>query len=306
MIVGRLLQGFGISAPRAVSLALVRDRFEGRAMARVMSFVMTIFILIPMIAPSLGQAILLFSSWRSIFVSYVLIALITLLWFSLRITETLAPEHRAPFTFGRILDAISEIVRNRTAIGYTMSAGFVGGAFLGYLNSAQQIFQEQYGLGERFPLYFATLSFALGLASFLNANLVMRLGMRFLVRWSLWIIIGLSILAFIVASGTSGQPPLWFLMAYLMLTFFCIGVLFGNQNSMAMEPLGRLAGIGAAVVGSLSTMLQTPIGTVIGQSYNGTILPLVIGIGISSGLSIFVVRWAETKPRTVMADVGIE
>jgi len=130
--------------------------------------------------------------------------------------------------------------------------------------------------------------------------------MRFLVRWSLTAIIGLSILAFVVASTTSGHPPLWFLMAYLMLTFFSIGVLFGNQNSMAMEPLGHLAGIGAAVVGSLSTMIQTPIGTLIGQSYNGTILPLVIGIGVSSGLSILVVRWAEARPREVVAEVGIE
>jgi DHA1 family bicyclomycin/chloramphenicol resistance-like MFS transporter len=306
MIVGRLLQGFGISAPRAVTLALVRDRYEGRAMARVMSFVTTLLILIPMIAPTLGQAILLFSGWRSIFGSFVLMALMTLLWFSLRIPETLAPEHRAPFTLGRIFDAISEIVRNRTAIGYTLSAGFVGGAFLGYLNSAQQIFQEQYSLGELFPLYFATLAFSIGLASLLNANLVMRLGMRFLVRWSLTIIIGLSILAFIVASGASGQPPLWFLMAYLMLTFFCVGVLFGNQNSLAMEPLGHLAGIGAAVVGSLSTILQTPIGTVIGQSYNATVLPLVIGIGVCSGLSILVIRWAESKPREVMGEVGFE
>jgi DHA1 family bicyclomycin/chloramphenicol resistance-like MFS transporter len=134
----------------------------------------------------------------------------------------------------------------------------------------------------------------------------MRLGMRFLVRWSLTIIIGLSILAFLVASATSGQPPLWFLMAYLMLTFFCVGVLFGNQNSLAMEPLGRLAGIGAAVVGSLSTILQTPIGTLIGQSYNGTILPLVIGIGICSSLAFLVVLWVESKPRPIAADVMIE
>jgi len=292
--VGRLLQGVGISAPRAVTLALVRDRFEGRAMARVMSFVMTVFILVPMIAPSFGQAILLFSGWRSIFVGFVLIALITLVWFALRIPETLAAENRAPFTLQRIIDTTLEIVRNRTAIGYTVSVGLVGGAFLGYLNSAQQIFQEQYALGTRFPLYFAAVSFSIGLASLLNANMVMRFGMRFLIRWSLIIIVGLSILALGIAVLFAGHPPLWFWMVYLNLTFFCIGILFGNQNSMAMLPLGHLAGIGAAVVGSLSTLIQMPLGTAIGQSYNGTILPLVAGIGLLSGISIFVVRWANS------------
>jgi len=295
MLIGRLLQGIGISAPRAVILALVRDRYEGRAMARVMSFVMTVFIFAPMIAPTLGQAILMFSGWRSIFGSFVLMALITLVWFALRMPETLAPELRAVFSLRRIMVASLEIVKNRTALGYTVSAGLMGGAFLGYLNSTQQIFQELYGLGDRFPLFFAVISFSLGLASFLNARLVMRFGMRFLVRWPLIVIVGLSIFAFGVALLASGQPPLWFLMVYLLLTFFCVGILFGNQNALAMEPLGHLAGIGAAVVGSLSTLIQMPLGTVIGQNYNGTIIPLISGITVLAGLSIFVVHWTESK-----------
>ena len=294
MLAGRLFQGLGVSAPRAVTLALVRDRYKGRAMARVMSFVMTVFILVPMIAPSLGQAILLFSGWRSIFVSFVLVALITLAWFALRMPETLAPEHRAPLSLPRVVDATIEIVRNRAALGYTVSVGLVGGAFLGYLHSAQQIFQEQYALGERFPLYFAVIAFSIGLASFLNARLVMRFGMRFLVRLSLVIIVGLSILALGIALWAAGQPPLWSLMAYIMMAFFCVGILFGNQNSLAMEPLGHLAGIGAAVVGTLSTLISIALGAIIGRSYNGTVLPLIIGLAVLSGLSILVVRWAES------------
>jgi len=293
MLVGRLLQGLGASAPRAVTLALVRDRYEGRAMARVMSFVMTVFILVPMIAPTLGQAILLFSTWRSIFISFVLIALITLIWFAFRMPETLALENRAPFSLRRIIAAILEIVRNRIALGYTVSAGLISGAFLGYLNSSQQIFQEQYALGERFPFFFAIISFSIGLASILNARLVIRFGMRFLVRWSLIIIFGLSMAAAGISFPFAGQPPLWFLMTFIMMTFFCVGVLFGNQNSIAMEPLGHLAGIGSAVVGSLSTLISMPLGTIIGQNYNGTVLPLVIGISVLSGLSILVVRWTE-------------
>jgi DHA1 family bicyclomycin/chloramphenicol resistance-like MFS transporter len=293
MLIGRLLQGVGVSAPRAGIMALVRDQYGGREMARVMSFVMTVFILVPMIAPTLGQAILIFSNWRGIFVSFVLIAAINLVWFGLRMPETLTPERRAPFSFGRIRTAMLEIVRNRTAIGYTLSAGIVGGAFLGYLNSAQQIFQEQYGLGARFPLYFAIISFSIGLASFLNTRLVMRFGMRFLVRWSMRTILGLAIFALGLAALSGGHPPLWFLMAYLMTTFFCIGVLFGNQNAVAMEPLGHLAGIGSAVVGSLGTLVQMPLGTLIGQSYNGTVIPLIAGIGVLIGISILVVRWAS-------------
>jgi DHA1 family bicyclomycin/chloramphenicol resistance-like MFS transporter len=295
MLVGRLLQGMGISAPRAVTLALVRDRFEGRVMARVMSFVMTVFILVPMVAPTLGQAILLFSGWRSIFVSFVLMALFALAWFALRMPETLDPENRAPFSLQRIIAATLEIIKIRPAIGYTVSIGLIGGAFLGYLNSTQQIFQEQYALGGRFPLYFAVISFSIGLASFLNARLVMRYGMRFLVEWSLRTILGLSIVVFAIALLASGHPPLWILMTYLMMTFFCVGILFGNQNALAMEPLGHLAGIGAAVVGSLSTLIQMSLGTIIGQSYNSSVLPLITGIAILIGLSIFVVRWAESE-----------
>jgi DHA1 family bicyclomycin/chloramphenicol resistance-like MFS transporter len=294
LLIGRLLQGFGASGPRAVILALVRDQYKGRAMARVMSFVMTVFILVPMVAPSLGQAILIFSGWRMIFGSFIFLAVISLVWFALRMPETLAPENRAPFSLRRIIDATLEIARIRPAIGYTVSAGLISGAFLGYLSSSQQIFQELYALGERFPLYFGTISLSLGLASLLNSRLVMRFGMRFLVRWSLSIIFGLAIAGIGIAMLTSGQPPLWLLMVYIMSTFFGIGVLFGNQNSLAMEPLGHLAGIGAAVVGSFSTLISMPIGTIIGQNYNGTIIPLIIGIAILSGISIWVVRWAES------------
>ena len=121
----------------------------------------------------------------------------------------------------------------------------------------------------------------------------MRFGMRFLVHWSLRIILGLAIVAFGIGLLTAGHPPLWVLMTYIMMTFFCVGILFGNQNALAMEPLGHLAGIGAAVVGSLSTLIQMPLGTVIGQRYNGTVFPLIIGLALLSGLSIFVVRWAD-------------
>jgi len=295
MLFGRFLQGLGISAPRAVLLALVRDLYEGRLMARVMSFVMTVLLLIPMVAPSLGQAILLQTGWRSIFFSFVVIALITITWFALRMPETLLLEKRTPFSLQRIINSTLEIIKIRPTFGYTLSAGLISGAFLGYLNSAQQIFQEHYALGERFPLYFALIALSIGVASFLNARLVMHFGMRFLVWWSLIVILGLATLTLGISILTTGQLPLWLVMAYLISTFFSVGILFGNQNSLAMEPLGHLAGIGAAVVGSLSTLISIPLGTLIGQSYNGTVIPLIIGIAILSGMSIMVVRWVNRE-----------
>ena len=132
LLFGRLLQGVGASSPRAIILALVRDQYEGRAMAQVMSFVMTVFILVPMIAPSMGQAILIFAGWRMIFGSFLLLAVISLVWFAVRMPETLAPENRAPFSLRRIYNATLEIFRIRPAIGYTVSAGLISGAFLGY------------------------------------------------------------------------------------------------------------------------------------------------------------------------------
>jgi len=295
LLLGRFLQGVGVSAPRAVTLALVRDRFEGRAMARVMSFIMTTFILVPMIAPSMGQAILLYSGWRAIFGSFILLAIITLAWFALRLPETLAPENRAPFSLGRIISATREILKTRSSLGYTVSAGLISGAFIGYLNSSQQIFQEQFALGELFPLFFAVIALSIGVASLLNTRLVIRFGMRFLVSWSLIMIFALSLIALLIALLTAGQPPLWLFMTYLMLAFFCVGILFGNQNSLAMEPLGSMAGIGAAIVGSLSTLISMPLGTIIGQSYNGTILPLIVGMAVLAGIAILVVRWAEAN-----------
>jgi len=293
LLSGRFMQGAGISAPRTVTSALVRDRYEGRAMARVMSFVMTVFILVPMLAPSLGQMMVSWAGWRSVFGLYALLGVLTVLWFGLRMPETLAPENRAPFSLRRILKALREILGIRLALGFTVTAGLLNGAFLGYLNSAQQIFQEQYALGERFPIYFGVAACSIGLASLTNARLVMRLGMNFLARLSMFGILGLSLTALGIALLTAGQPPLWFLMAYLITAFFCFGILFGNINALAMKPLGHIAGIGAAVVGALSTLISVPIGTVIGQSYNGTVVPLIAGMAILTGLSIFVVRWTE-------------
>ena len=133
------------------------------------------------------------------------------------------------------------------------------------------------------------------MASFLNARLVMRYGMLKLVHWALVTVFGLAVIFSGVSFVLAGQPPLWLFMAYLMLSFFCTGILFGNLNALAMQPLGHLAGIGAALVGSLSTLISMLLGILIGQAYNGTVSPLVFGMAILTGISIFVIRWADVK-----------
>ncbi|MEI6757555.1 MAG: multidrug effflux MFS transporter [Chlorobium sp.] len=293
MLAGRFLQGFGTAGPRIVSIAIVRDRYEGSAMARVMSFVMTVFIIVPIIAPALGQGMLFLAGWRAIFASFLVLALLTLVWFALRQPETLSVEKRVPFSFKRIISTMMTIFANRHAIGYTVTAGLVFGFFFGYLNSAQQIFQEMYGLGADFPFYFAVLALSIGCASLFNARFVLHHTMQSLSKRSLISISALSAGFFLLALWNHGHPPLWTLMAYLFATFFGTGILFGNLNALAMESLGKIAGIGAGVVGALSTFISLITGTAIGQCYNGSVLPLTAGFFILSLASLAAMAWAE-------------
>jgi DHA1 family bicyclomycin/chloramphenicol resistance-like MFS transporter len=293
MLAGRMLQGVGVGGPRAMTIALVRDRFEGRAMARVMSLVMAVFILVPVIAPSIGQAVLGFAGWRTIFGVYLTLGVVVWVWFAWRQEETLAPERRLPLSIGHIARAAREVVTNRLAFGYTLAAGLVYGAFIGYLSSVQQILQVQYALGPKFPLYFATLAVALGGASLCNARLVGRYGMQRLAHVALRLVFAISVIFLVVVASRAGHPPLWTLIGYLLVSFFGIGLLFGNLNALAMQPLGPIAGIGAAVVGGSSTLISLACGTVIGQSYDNTVLPLVAGFAVLSALAMVVIRFAE-------------
>jgi DHA1 family bicyclomycin/chloramphenicol resistance-like MFS transporter len=293
MLAGRVVQGLGAAGPRIVSIAVIRDRYEGRPMARVMSFVLTIFIAVPIVAPALGQGILLVASWRAIFGVFLSIAAVAAAWLALRQGETLAPSRRVPFTLSRIVAGLREVLGSRTAVGYATTAGIVLGASVGYLSTAQQVFQEQYGLGRLFPLYFALLAAALGLASLLNAQLVTRFGMRRLARGALLAVAGLSLTFFAVAYASSGHPPLGALVAYLFGVFLFQGTLFGNLTSLAMKPLGHIAGMGAALVGALSTLISALGGIVIGRAYDGTVLPLVAGFGGLALAALAVMSWTE-------------
>ena len=293
MLAGRFLQGIGAAGPRTVMVALVRDRYEGRAMARIMSLVMAVFILVPAVAPALGQGILLIGHWRAIFWMFLGLALIALVWFTVRQPETLPPDRRATLSAGRIALAIRDVCLNRVALGYTIAAGLIFGAFIGYLTSAQQVFQDQYGVGERFPLYFAALALAIGGASYMNSKLVMRHGMRPLSWAALLVMSVLSIAFFAIAALMGGNPPLWALMVYWLAAFFCLGLLFGNFNALAMEPMGHIAGVAAAVIGSITTVISVALGTAIAQAYDGTVLPLVGGFAVLGVAAAGTMHWTE-------------
>lgn len=296
MLLGRILQGFGAAGPRSIVLALVRDRYEGRVMARVMSTIMSIFIMVPVFAPALGQAILMVAGWRAIFTVLLVLSLVVLAWFAIRQPETLPFEHRRPFTLKKIFAALIEVCQNRIALSYTAVAGLILGVLVGYLSSAQQIFQELYGQVRLFPFLFGVLALSLGIALFFNSRIVMRLGMRKVARRAMWMMCLLSSAYFAINWFYSGRSPLWMLMVYLFAVFSCTGFLFGNLNAIAMRPMGHIAGTASAVIGALSTFLSVPIGLLIGRLYNDTTLPLVVGFILVSCTSLCIMRWANRTP----------
>lgn len=290
VLAGRLLQGLGAASPRIVMLALIRDRFEGPRMAQVLSFVMGVFILVPALAPLLGQLVLLVGSWHLIFVVVGVFGLLGLVWFSARQPETLPATERRPLQLTTLWQGLTVIARERETVIPTLVMSCLFGSFLGYLSSAQQIFAEHYALGALFPFYFAALALCLGLASFLNAKIVVRYGMETvcliaLIAQTLWSAAWLTVFTI----GFDYEPPLSAFMIYCGFLLFCQGLQFGNLNALAMKPLGHLAGLGASVIGAVSTILAVPVGVAIGQAYDGTPIPLVSGFVVfgTVGLASF-------------------
>ena len=297
MIAGRVLQGVGVAGPRIVSIALVRDQYEGRLMARLMSFAMAVFIMVPTVAPALGQWVQSVGGWRAIFIMFFVIAAIVFLWFALRQPETLPAARRRPFSPRAIGQAVGEILRLRSALGYTLATGFVFAPFVAYLGAAQQIFQDAYGTGALFPLYFGVAALAFGAGSLVNSRLVMKYGMRRLSKTSAAFIAAVSLIAAAVTFAFDGIPPFWLFMAYLLTVFLSVALLFGNLNALAMQPLGHIAGVGAAVVASLATFISVPLGALVGQSFDGTMYALVGAFCFSGAGTLAAIRWAEGGKR---------
>ena len=293
MIAGRVLQGLGVAAPRIVTLALVRDQYEGRRMARLMSFILAVFIFIPTVAPAIGQGILWLGGWRSIFSTFFAIAAITFLWFAIRQPETLPAAHQRRFSPRAIGRGVLEVLGIRAALGYTLASGLVFAPFVAYLSSAQQIFQEAYRTGAWFPFWFGVLSLSVGGAALVNGRLVMKHGMRRLSKAAAVSVTLVSVAAWVVTLSFDGLPPFWFFAGYLFAVFFSVGLLFGNLNALAMEPLGHIAGVGAAVVASLTMLIAVPFGGFVGQSFDGTMYAQVGAFTVFGAGTFAALAWAE-------------
>lgn len=295
MLAGRFLQGFGASGPRVMVVALVRDCFSGAAMARIMSFAMTLFMAVPIMAPLIGQGILLVGPWPWIFGFFVMFAAVMFTWVYMRLDETLKPENRLSLHPKKLWYTMRQVLVNPIAMGYSFVAGLVFGGFMGYLSSSLQIFQQVYSVGEAFPIYFAVLALPTIAASLINAKLVMRFGMYSLVQVTN-VITGVACLAFyIYANTTVSGPSLGEFMTLCSIIFFGIGFRFGNLNALAMEPLGKLAGMGASVVGSCTTLMGVPIGMWVGMSYDGTVLPLVLGFCVTSWVAFIFMLYLNRR-----------
>lgn len=293
MLFGRFLQGIGVASPRIVTMAIVRDSFSGPQMARIISFMMTIFIIIPIIAPTLGYWILTLSDWRMIYIFTALFSLVILIWFALRQQETLKKEHTQAFNFSNILNNTLIIFKNKSVMGYTIINGLIFGVFLAYLSASQHIFQNIYRTGEHFPYYFAALAASLGIASLLNAKWVLIFGSKKISYYALAAIIALSAITLLYISTKTSAFSLIEGMIYLSLLFFMVGLLFGNLNALAMEPLGHLAGIGAGIIGSISTFISIPIGSLIGTSIDTDLSHFILGFLVCSSLSIIILKYID-------------
>lgn len=287
----RFVQGLGAASTRVIAVSVIRDTFGGRAMAEIMSLVFMVFMVVPVIAPGMGQLIMAFADWHWIFVFMGFVGLATVVWTYVRLPETLHPEYRRPFTFASISDAFRIVITNRLSLWYTLATTAVFGALFGFINSAQQVYVGIYGLGVWFPVVFACVAGMMAVASFVNARLVGRFGMRklshgallgFLTVNTIWF--GLSLL------GPIPFPLFLGLFTLAMLQFGWIG---SNFNSLAMEELGHVAGTASSAQGFVTTVGGGLIGAAIGQAFDGTVTPIAAGFWVVSLVGLVFVLIAE-------------
>jgi DHA1 family bicyclomycin/chloramphenicol resistance-like MFS transporter len=287
----RFVQGVGAAATRVIAISVIRDVFGGRAMAEIMSLVFMVFMIIPVIAPNIGQLVMLFSEWHMIFVFMAAIALAITIWTAVRLPETLHPEYRRAFTVSSILGGLGIVLSNRTSLCYTLATTLVFGALFGFINSAQQIYVGIYGLGVWFPVVFAVVASMMAVSSFANAQLVGRFGMR---RLSHGALIGFfAITSIMFGLSLLGPVPLPIFVALFTGAMLQFGWVGSNFNSIAMEPLGHVAGTASSVIGFIQTLGGGLIGAAIGQAFDGTVTPLAAGFCIVSGIALAMVLVAE-------------
>ena len=298
LLAARVIQGLGAAGPRVVAMAVIRDRFSGRQMAQVMSFVMMVFTLVPAFAPSMGAGIIYLVGWRGLFGAFVLFAIINSLWFGLRQPETLAPENRREFHPAKLWEGVKEVLSNHTVRTTIMVQTMVFGSLFGMLSSTQQVFDITFGQGTNFPLWFGGIALIAGTASVVNATFVVRIGMRRIIRVTLTVQILLAgSFALLVWSGW--MPAALYFPAFLFWmtsVFFMAGMTIGNLNAIAMEPMGHMAGMAASVTSALFTVFAVLIAVPIGLAFDGTPLPLAVGVFGCTSIALLLMQLIRREP----------
>ena len=275
LLLARVLQGLGTSATRVIATSIVRDCYAGRRMASVMSLVMMIFVAVPILAPSFGQAILLMAQWRGIFIVLMGYGVLALVWCALRLPETLPVNQRKPLTVRQVIDSFRQTLTNRQTLGYALAAGGVQGVLFAYVYCSEQVFPGIYRLGHYFPLAFAAIAIGIALAGFLNARFVGRLGMRLISHSALMVFAAVAIVMLVTA--WTDTLPLALYMVLSATALFAFGMMFSNFTALALEPQGHIAGTASSLFGSITTLIGIAIGVTLGQLYDGTLLPFAIG-----------------------------
>lgn len=294
MLIGRFLQGVGSAGPRIVAAAIVRDLYEGRAMARILSLVMTVFMLVPMLAPLIGQQAEAIGGWQAIFGLYLALAVVCIVLHFWMVPETLASEHRKPLEFRPLAQAFAEALSNRASMLYTLALSAIFSSFAAMLATAQHIYETLFDLGDLFPIVFASVAGMIAVAQILNARLVMRIGMRPLSRLASLLVAVSGTVAAILTWQLWGQvPPIWVFVLAMSPVFIGAGLNFSNLTALALEPLGHISGTASAVVMSISSLLAVPFGAIIAAQMETSVLPLMIGFAISGALVFILIQMAE-------------
>ena len=276
LLLARALQGMSTAATRVIATSVVRDCYAGRRMASVMSLAQMIFVSVPILAPSLGQLVLLYSrEWHGVFAVLLVYGVLILAWSAWRLPETLEVSKRKSLRPADVLGYYRETLTTRQTLGYAIAAGCIIGTMFAYVFSSQQVFTEIYGLGVYFPLAFAAIAIGVALAGFVNSRFVVRIGMRVISHGALCTFMASSLA--MAAAAWLGALPLWLFMALATVNLFSFGLMISNFTALAMEPLGHIAGTASSLFGTITTLVGIVFGTLIGQAYDGTMVPLTTG-----------------------------
>jgi DHA1 family bicyclomycin/chloramphenicol resistance-like MFS transporter len=288
VLLGRFIQGLGVAGPRVVTLAIVRDLYAGRRMAQIMSISMIFFTFVPAVAPMIGALLLLNFGWRSIFTGFIVFLIIAVGWLLLRQPETLMIKNRVSFTFTRIYNSFLDCFSNKVFVISTILQTLTFSILFASISTIQQIFDITYDKALSFPYWFGLIALISGSGSLINSYLVVQMGMRKLINLGFMIGIGSSLFLILVNIFYLIPFPLYFV--WQLSVFFMIGLIIGNLNAMAMQPMGHIAGLAASIIGSASTIFGVVIAIPIGLSFKNTPDPLIIGILCLSSLSFLILK----------------